>query len=210
MPTVRVLVLTDNRLLGESLRGILGSDQTLAVVGEADGAALAWSIQHTSPDVLLVDGGMKDPLTLLQRNGSRPWGIVLGAEADEEWAENALLSGARGILLKSARQDELVKAIAVVHEGGLWANRRVTARIVQRAARSAPERQPSQLFDALSPREREVVGYAARGLTYKEIAGQLAIGQATVKTHLRVAFRKVGARNRAQLTALYHHLLSDQ
>ena len=133
MPSIRIAILSDDRLLGEGLRRIIAGEPSLAVVGEARQAAFGPPLRAAGPQVLLVDSRMEGALALcakLRREGG-PAVIFMAGQDDDAWAMSALEAGARGILAKSARAEDLVKAVRVVSEGQVWARRDVLARVEQ-------------------------------------------------------------------------------
>jgi DNA-binding NarL/FixJ family response regulator len=206
---IRVAILADSRLCCEGLRRICAADASLVVVGEASLATAREVIRITTPDILLADGRIDGILTLcreVRRDKARPWMILLAAESDDDWAMRALEEGARGILTKTATAEDFVKATHVVHEGQIWASKTVMARIVEALATLSQETEAMQalLVQRLSSREQAIVRHAGSGLSNQEIAERLNLSEATVKAHLTNIFRKLGVRNRAQLTARYH------
>jgi DNA-binding NarL/FixJ family response regulator len=129
--------------------------------------------------------------------------IVLLVDDGDDAALGALRQGARGVLARDASREELGRAIHAVHHGQIWAPRSVVARALDLLAalpvgRKGPASQPEEL----SPRETDVARHVGAGLSNREIAGRLAISEATVKAHLSRAFRKLGVRNRAGLVLL--------
>lgn len=205
MSEIRVAILSDSKLFSEGLKRILSGEPSFNFVGEDDGSTFNELLQSRSPHVLLVDGRMDLALSLLHRDGSRPWAIVLTGENDRDWAVGAIEAGARGVLPKTADAVALAKAISVVHDGQIWARSDVVAAVFEQFIRLSGfhEGEPSRI-DGLSDREREIVRYSANGLSNKEIAQQLGISPATVKAHLTRIFQKVGVRGRAQLCASYY------
>jgi DNA-binding NarL/FixJ family response regulator len=211
MQPVRVAVLSDDRLLCEGLLRIIASEPSFAVVGQDDQPILAPSLRAARPHVLLVDSRMEGAFSLcaaLKRDGE-PVVILIAARDDDDWAVGALEAGTRGILAKSARPEELIKAVRVVHKGEIWARRHVlAARLEHLAGASVAGRAVDALLEQrLSSRERDVFRQAATGLSNKELASRLAISEATVKVHLTRIFRKLGVRGRAELAAAYHGMI---
>ncbi len=209
---IRIVILDDSRLFREGLRHLLTADPSLVVVGDGDGAAVRDLLRTASPDILLADIRVEGALALcaeLRHAGARPWVILLGADADDDSAVKVLEAGARGILAKSAGAEHLMKAIRFVHEGQIWAGKRVVARLVEELATRSELSQAEEalLAHRLSPREQELVQQAAGGLSTEEIADRLAISQATVKAHLTSIFQKLGVRDRVQLIARYRRSL---
>ena len=202
---LRIAVLTDDRLFHAGLLRILESEPAFTVVTH-EGAALP--PPPAELDILLVDSRMEGALGVCaaQKRTAGPRVIVVAAPDDDGWAPEALAAGARGILPKSAGAEDLVRAIRVVHDGLIWARRRVIVAWVDRltAMPPPPRGGDSALEDRLSGREREVFRHAAAGLGNRELAHCLAISEATVKVHLTRIFQKLGVRTRGELAAIYH------
>jgi DNA-binding NarL/FixJ family response regulator len=210
---IRTAILGDNRLFRQGLKRLLASDPSLVVVGEGDRVALDEFLRDPTLDILLTDtwiDGNPAPSAEHRRIGSRPCLILLAAEADDDWAVRALKAGARGILVKSAGAEELIKAIRVVYEGQIWARRRVLARIVEEMATLGETSRPACAFpdQRLTRREQEVVHSTTGGLSNAEIADRLGISEATVKAHLTKVFQKLGLRDRLQLATLHQRFVT--
>jgi len=210
MLSVRIAILSDDRLLGEGLLRIIAGEPSFVVVGEGDRPAFGPALRTAGPQVLLVDSRMEGALALcadLRRQGG-PAVIFMAAQDDDGWAMSALAAGARGILAKSARTVDLVKAVHVVSEGQVWTRRHVLAGWLEHLATGSGDvRVGDPSLKRLSDREREVFRHAATGLSNKQLAKRLAISQATVKAHLTSIFQKLGLRGRAELAAAYHGML---
>ena len=212
---VNVGIVAESRLFREGLRGLLASGAGIVIAAEVDPAEARELALKASPDVLLVDARFDGVLSLcrdLSRDGQRPRLILIDADPDIEWAVRALEAGARGVLLKTATADDLIKAILVVHQGQIWARKQVVARIVEALATASGAAYAAEglLSQRLSRRQQEIVKHAASGLSNHEIADHLKISEATVKAHLTHIFEKLGVRDRAQLLARYHaHPLSS-
>jgi DNA-binding NarL/FixJ family response regulator len=208
MNTVRVAVLSDDRLFSEGLLRIIGTEGSITVVGHDEVAALRPALRAARPDVLLVDSRMEGALGLcaaLKREGG-PAIVLVAADDGDEWGMGALVAGARGILAKSARPEDLVKAVRVVHEGQIWARRHLMAEWMAHVPEATTRPAGESIVGRLSLREGEIFRHAAAGLTNKELADRLAISQATVKAHLTRIFQKLGLRGRNGLAAAYHGL----
>lgn len=207
MGAIRVAIVAESRLFYDGLCQILRGDSSLLIT--TDNRSVADADAH----VRLVDGRVPSamPLDVVRvRRDSPPYTIVVNAPDADAWAADALSAGVRGLLSSNASAGELVRAIHVVHEGGIWARRRWLIAYVQRATGS--RREPVSMaattsLDArLSRREREVFRHAATGAGNKELATRLAISEATVKVHMTRIFRKLGLHGRAELAAAYHGL----
>ena len=206
---VRVALLSDSSLFRSGLHRLLGSDPSFQVVAELPAPPVKDLLRSCVPHILLMDAqtdGVLEICRELRLNGVRPWVILAGADRDERWAVEALKTGARGILSKSASVESLVKAIRVVHQGEVWASKRVIALTVEElASRSVKPPGGKRAFrERLSPREQAIVHLIVGGLSNLEAASRLGITEATVKAHLTHIFQKLALRGRAQLTARYH------
>jgi len=206
---VRVALLSDSALFRSGLHPLLGTDPSFCVVAELTAPPVRSQLRSSLPHILLVDAQTAGALEIcreLRLNGVRPWVILAGADRDERWAVEALKTGARGILSKSATVESLLKAVRVVHQGEVWASKRVIALTVEElAARSVNSPAGRLAFrERLSGREQEIVQLIVGGLSNLEAANRLGITEATVKAHLTRIFQKLALRGRAQLTARYH------
>jgi DNA-binding NarL/FixJ family response regulator len=202
---VRVLLVDDDDLMRAGLRAVLSSDASVDVVGEAgDGRAAVESVQSLRPDLVLMDVRMPD------LDGIAATREVLAASPDvkvvilttfeqDDYIFGALNAGASGFLLKRTAPEELLAAIHTVAGGDSLLSPSVTRTVIDRMARQpAPEIGSSRLLEQLTPREREVLGLVARGLSNAEIAAELVIEDSTVKTHVKRVLMKLGLRDRIQ------------
>ncbi len=189
----KLVIVDDHEALREGLAALLGLEG-VDVVGVAGNIAAAMDlVEHAEPDVALVDVRLPDGSGIdLARTLLKRWpalGVVLyTGDSDVELMREGLDSGARGYALKSGSTDELVGAIILVGSGGSYVDPRLSGVLLPpRSAAQAP---------GLSPREREVVQLMAEGLTAEAVGARLGVSVETVRTHVRNAVRKLGARNR--------------
>ncbi|MBO1751392.1 response regulator transcription factor [Actinotalea sp. BY-33] len=211
---VRVVLVDDDALVRTGLRLILGGDPLIEVVGEAgDGARGIELVTATAPDVVLMDIRMPgtDGLTATRRlteAGTRSRIIVLTTFDTDEMVLTALRHGAAGFLLKDTPAPQLVEAVRRVAAGEPILSPSVTAQVIAAATQGgqddAPRRQARERLAQLTPREREIAVAVARGLSNAEIAQQLYLGLATVKTHVGNLFTKLHATNRVQIARCVH------
>lgn len=202
---MRILVVDDHLVVREGLRWMLGPDSGIEIAAEAEtGARALEAIEADRPDVVLLDIHLPDGsgLDLLATIRSRFPGlpVVMLTMSDEPtYVEEAVRAGAVGYVLKSAPRAELIRAIEAAAGGDAYIQAEVTRPLLQRfstATRSSGETTP------LSPRELEIVALLAEGLADKQIAAQLGLSETTVKSHLRQAYEKLGAADRAQAVAI--------
>lgn len=197
----RVILADDHTLVRGGIRRILEAQPQFEVVAEAaDGAAALEALARHDADVLVLDLNMNGPEgidVLRQVKRSRPDTkvVILTMHAGREYVARALAEGADGYLLKDSAVQDLAAAIESVTAGGTYfspAIQQQMADIVRHGHR--------QGLPALTDREREVLILIARGLSTKEIAASLDIGQRTVETHRSNLMRKLGVKSVALLT----------
>jgi DNA-binding NarL/FixJ family response regulator len=206
---VKVALVDDHTLFREGIKKILSLEPDIEIVGEAvDGEEVVLLLKHCRPDVLLLDIKMEkiNGLQILpQIVGQYPQlrVIVLTAQIGQAESVKAIKDGARGIILKHAASEFLIKGIRKVFEGELWADTSTMTRVVESLSQKyRGERDSEKDRKELSQREREVVGLVASGYRNKEIANKLFISEQTVKTHLSNVFQKLEINDRLEL-ALY-------
>lgn len=194
---LQLLLVDDHPVVRAGLKALLEADGTLSVRAEAgDGAEALLILQDQPVDVVIMDLQMPgmDGATAIRRIRERSGPPVLVLTTYETQADimTALKSGAIGYLLKDAPADQLRGAVRQTAQGRSVLAPSVTQHLVQRAAR------PTQ---SLSPREIQILRGLATGASNRELAAQLAISEATVKTHLMHVYEKLGVDNR---TAAVH------
>jgi DNA-binding NarL/FixJ family response regulator len=204
--TVRVLIADDQQLMRAGLRLIVEQAEDLTVVGEAESGDVALhNARRLKPDVVLMEvrmpgmDGLEATRRLLADPDNRARVIVLTTFDLDEYVYAALRAGAAGFLLKGAPTDPLVEAIRVVAAGDALLAPPVTCRLIAEFTRRlGPDGHPSGSLDALAARELDVLRLLARGLSNGEVAAELVLGEATVKTHVARVLMKLGLRNRVQ------------
>ena len=202
-PPVRVLIVDDDDLMRAGLRGVLASDDAIEVVGDAsDGRDAVHRTRLLQPDIVLMDvrmpnlDGISATRAVLEAFPEVRVVIVTTFEQDD-YIFGALRAGASGFLLKRTKPEELLSAVHTVAAGDSLLSPSVTSRVIERMAQQPePDVAQDASLDELTPREREVLGLVARGLSNGEIAAALVVEESTVKTHVRRVLAKLGARDR--------------
>ncbi|MBF6124872.1 response regulator [Nocardia brasiliensis] len=210
---IRVVVVDDEPLARSALTLILGGDPELALVGEAANGEQALAVvREQRPDLVLMDIRMpvRDGLDATRELLSRPDPprvVVLTTFDADDMVLQALRIGAHGFLLKDTPPAEIVSAIKQVAAGKPMLSPSVTAQLISvaTAAPSAEEaaREPARrALAALTDREREIAEAIGRGLSNSDIAKELHLSVATVKSHISRLLTKLGAENRVQIAIL--------
>ncbi len=206
--SVRVLLVDDDPLVCRGLELLLDADPEITVVGSVhDGDAVIDAVHRHFPDVILMDVrmGRQDGITTtaaLARLNQPPKVIVLTTFDHDDILLRALDAGAAGFLLKTAAPQEIISAVRNVAAGEGALSPRSARQVVehlQHDEQASARRAAAELVSALTARELDIVRRVAAGRTNSEIAAELYIGEATVKTHLASAQTKLGARNRVQV-----------
>jgi len=203
---IRVVIADDQALVRSGFRMILDAKADIEVVGEAaDGGEAVALVARLAPDVVLMDVRMPDVDGLeatrrIVASDSAARVIVLTTYDVDDSVYAALRAGASGFMLKDVRPAELAEAIRVVARGDALLAPSVTRRLLARFADAlpGPADAPPPDLDELTDREVEVLRLVAQALTNAEIAEQLVVSEATVKTHVSSVLRKLGLRDRVQ------------
>lgn len=214
---IRVLLVDDHAVMRAGFRTILEATGDIVVVGEAtNGSEAAAAASALHPDVICMDVQMPvmDGLEATRRITADPGVdsavIVVTTFDRDDYLFAALEAGASGFLLKNAGADELIAAVRVVAAGDALLAPEVTRRVIERfASASVPVTTPIAppswpRADSLTDREVEVLRLVAQARSNAEIARELFIGEATVKTHVSNVLQKLGARDRVHAAVLAH------
>lgn len=212
---IRVVVVDDQTVIRMGLRMMLEHETDLTIVGEASNAAEAVEVVAASrPDVVLMDvrmpevDGIEATRRILADGATTPPAVlVLTTFDDDEYVFGALQAGAAGFLLKDAGPDVLVAAVRTVAAGDALIDPSVTRRLVERwvaleVTSASTDRPVPAALGTLSAREREILIGLARGRSNRELADDLIVSEATVKTHVSNLLTKLGVRSRVQAVVL--------
>jgi DNA-binding NarL/FixJ family response regulator len=202
-PAVRVLLVDDDDLMRVGLRGVLSSDETIEVVGEAaDGRAAIERTRRLGPDIVLMDVRMPDldgisATREILAVSTKARIVILTTFEQDEYIFGALRAGASGFLLKRTSPEELIAAIHTVAAGDSLLSPSVTSTVIDRLAQApSPDASARERLDELTPRERQVLELLARGLSNAEIAASLVVEESTAKTHVKRILGKLRLRDR--------------
>ena len=213
---IRVAVVDDEALVRRGLTVLLRIEPGLEVVGEAaDGAAAIALVRREHPDVVLMDirmpgtDGLAATRALMADPDTAATRVIILTTFDlDEYVFGAIRAGASGFLPKDTTPEELLTAIRVVADGDSLLAPKATRRLIEEFVRQSPVAQPARPpgLDVLTDREIEVLRAVARGHSNAEIADELVITYATVKSHVSSLLAKLQVRDRAHLVVLaYEH-----
>lgn len=217
MSVIRVALVDDQALFRAGVRMLVESQPDLTVAGEAgDGVAAVDLAVRAQPDVMLMDVRMplQDGIAATERiladadrDGRTPPRILVLTTFDlDENAARAIRAGASGFVLKDADPEFLLAAIRTVHRGNQVIAATATRELFAHVGRGSGRRPAPAAWSDLTPREREIFGLAARGLSNSEIAASEFLSEATVKTHVSRILAKLDLRDRVQLVVFaYEH-----
>jgi DNA-binding NarL/FixJ family response regulator len=206
----RVVIADDQTLVRSGFRMILGAAGIPVVAEAADGGQAVAAVLKHRPDVALMDIRMPEMdglqatrRILAARAGSDCRIIILTTFDLDQYVYAAITAGASGFLLKDVSPEQLVAAVRLVRSGDALLAPSITRRLVERfAPASAGSPAGSRELSHLTPRELEVLRWLARGLSNAELAAELTLSEATVKTHVARILAKLGLRDRVQAVVL--------
>ena len=202
--TIRVLIADDQPLIRTGLRTLLGAQDGIEVVGEAStGAGAVTESARLAPDVVVMDirmpgtDGIQATAQVI-RQPAGPRVLVLTTYDIDEYVYDALAAGASGFLLKDARPEDLVDGVRVIAAGDALLAPAVTRRLIGLFVTGAHAdlRRHDTSLDALTEREREVLGLLAQGMSNAEISAALHVSGNTTKTHVARILAKLDLRDR--------------
>lgn len=208
--TIRVAIVDDQALMRGGFTVILDAQPDIDVVGDAENGRVGVELcRRTRPDVVLMDirmpvlDGIEATRLITSDDAVDTKVLVLTTFNLDEYVYAALRAGASGYLLKDTPAKELVAAVRVIAEGDALLSPSVTRRLIEEFAHQPePEVVTTTLPDDLTDREREALELLAHGLSNREIAARMYIGEATAKTHVSRLLTKLGVRDRGQAVVL--------
>jgi len=204
METIRVLIADDQTITRSGIRSLLIAQEDIEIVGETQNGEEAFELaSSTQPDVILMDLRMPgvngiEATRRIHRTFPHIGILVLTVFEDDTSVFPAIRAGARGYLLKNAEQEELLRAIDTVANGGAIFSPGIAQKVLG-YLHAPPQDIPEQLFDELTSREREVLELIAQGKTNSEIASLLNLSPKTVSNNISNVLLKVHAADRAKL-----------
>jgi len=210
---IRVVVVDDQAVVRAGFHTILSAQPDIEVVGEAaDGLEALQIVNAEQPDVVLMDirmprlDGLESTRRMLGRGD--PVRVLIMTTFDlDEYVYEALLAGASGFLLKDIGRDELARAVRTVAAGDALLAPTVTRRLIDAFVQRGPSGPTdSSALASLTSREREVLECVARGMSNAEIAAELFVGEATVKSHVASVLLKLDVRSRVHAVIAAYEL----
>jgi DNA-binding NarL/FixJ family response regulator len=207
--TIRVAIVDDQALMRDGFSMILDAQPDIEVVGDAENGRVGVELcRRTRPDVVLMDVRMPvldgiEATRLIAGSGCDTKVLVLTTFDLDEYVYAALRAGASGYLLKDTPAKELVAAVRIIAQGDALLSPSVTRRLIEEFAHQPePEASTAAVPADLTEREREALELLANGLSNREIAARMFIGEATAKTHVSRLLTKLGVRDRVQAVVL--------
>ncbi|MGH2745911.1 MAG: response regulator [Thermoleophilaceae bacterium] len=202
----RVLIADDDDLMRAGLVELLTGDPSIEIVGKAStGREAVERTRRLDPEVVLMDVRMPDldgigATRELTRAAPRTRVLILTTFEQDDYIFGALRAGASGFLLKRTPPEELIAAVHTISAGDSLLSPSVTRRVIDRMARQpVPDLADQAKLEQLTPREREVLGLVARGLSNREIARELVVEESTIRTHVKRILMKLELRDRVQI-----------
>ena len=209
-PPPNVVIADDQALVRGGFRMILGAAGIPVVAEAADGMQAVAAVLKHRPDVALIDirmpemDGLEATRRILAAPSARGCRVLILTTFDlDQYVYAALTAGASGFLLKDVSPEQLVAAVRMVRTGDALLAPSITRRLIQRFAPPTADRSKTRAsLSDLTPRELEVLQLLAQGLSNAELAGELTVSEATVKTHVARILAKLQLRDRVQAVVL--------
>lgn len=205
MGSVRILIADDHALIRSGLRTLLGSEPGFQIVAEAcDGQQAVEAAQREMPEVAILDIAMPklNGLEAARRISATVRQIqlvMLTMHADEGYLLGALRAGARGYVLKSSVESEIVEAVRAVSQGKAFFSPKVSRILADDYTRFLEQKQVEDSYELLTDRERQILQLLAEGQSNKDVATLLDLSPTTVICHRQHIFQKLGFHNLSDL-----------
>lgn len=200
---LRIILADDHKIIRAGLKALINEQPDMHVIAEAgDGRGALELVRKHAPDVLVLDISMPNmnglqAMAQLQRDRLAVKTLILTAYSDVAYLRQMLAAGAAGYIQKKAAADELIKAVRVIVEGGVYIDPALAGTVAAGWSEQKRVRGVRQGVD-LSARETEVLRAVARGYTNKEIAAQLGLSVKTIETHKANSMEKLELRSRSE------------
>lgn len=211
MNKIRLLIVDDHPTFRNGLARVLNDVEDFECVGQAaDGAEAIRQAKELHPDIVFMDICIPKPdgiqtISEIRKHCPKTAIIMFSAFDQEAYIVNSLRAGARGYLLKTASLDTIIRTVRLVHSGENVLDAKVNDKLMEHLKLSRSDNGSDNnraIGKVLLPREQEVIGFIAEGMSDKEIAKKLSISERTVKTHLVHIFKKLGTNSRTK-TMIY-------
>jgi two-component system, NarL family, response regulator NreC len=211
---INIVLADDHQVVRKGLKVLLCAEQDFTVVGEAgDGLETVKLVEELKPDILVLDlmmsgiNGLEVTRQLIKKTPELKI-LILSMHSNEAYVLEALRSGAKAYILKESSPEELIRGIREVYAGRRYLSSPLTERAIE-AYTKKMETRPSDPFDQLTSREREILILAASGCTNAEIASRLYISPRTVETHRTNLMHKLDLHGHSHLIqfAIQHGII---
>jgi two-component system response regulator NreC len=202
---IRIIIADDHRVLRAGLRLLLERQPGFEVVADAaDGRQTVDLVKAHLPDIVLLDIAMPhlngiEAARLISASHPEVGIIILSMHADESYLLRALKSGAKGYLLKDAGEDDVIDAVRAVSEGKAFFSPAISKLLVEDYVRQLQHQGLEDVYDLLTPREREITQLLAEGKSSKDIAALLFLSPHTVDTHRKTILQKLNVHSVPEL-----------
>jgi two-component system, NarL family, response regulator NreC len=205
---IRVILADDHSVVRAGLRAVLGAAKDIEVIGEAKtGAEAVAMAERFQPDVVIMDLGMPDldgtaATKAIVAKGLAARVLILTMQAEEDYLVPLMEAGATGYLVKSAADRELVDAVRAVAHGDAYVSSSAARVLAKNLTKKDPAATERERFEKLTPRERDVLTFVARGYSAPEIGERLFISPKTVDTYKQRIQEKLGLMHRSDYVQL--------
>lgn len=211
---INIILADDHQVVRKGIKSLLGTEPDFNVIGEAgDGLETVKLVEQLEPEVLVLDLMMSginglEVTRQLSKKSPQTGIVILSMHSNEAYVLEALRSGAKGYIIKESPPDELIRAIREVASGRRYLSSPLTERAIE-AYTQKHEAKPTDPYEQLTTREREILHLTAQGCTNSDMASRLYISPRTVETHRTNLMRKLGLHTHSQLIqfAIQHSII---